>query len=175
MEIHRRELFGLGVGLVAGAALASCGGGTPEPPPEKKPAVPPPAPSAPFALPHVELEEKSIADLLAALVGKTETTASLVRKYRARIDACNERGPELRAVLALDPDADAHAAALDAERAAGKLRGPLHGIPILVKDNIDTAGKLPTTAGSRALAGTMAAADAPLITRLRAAGALVLG
>ena len=185
MAIRRREFFELGVGLVAGAALASCGGGGTPPEADKKPPeadkkapspTPSPSPSpSPMVLPHPELEERSIADLLAALAAKTETTASLVAKYRARIDACNERGPELRAVLVLDPDADAQAAVLDAERAAGKLRGPLHGIPILVKDNIDTAGKLPTTAGSRALAGTFATADAPLITRLRAAGALVLG
>ena len=89
-----------------------------------------------------ELVELSIADLAAKLASGAETTVSLVDKYRRRIAAMNEQGPMLRAVLELDREADVRtrAATLDAERAAGKLRGPLHGIPILVKDNIDDGG-----------------------------------
>jgi amidase len=104
-----------------------------------------------------------------------ETARSLVHKYLARIDAIDRNGPALRAVLETDPDAEALADALDAERRAGKLRGPLHGIPLLVKDNIDTAGKLTTTAGSLALDGSVAPRDAFAIAKLRDAGAIILG
>ena len=104
-----------------------------------------------------------------------ETARSLVAKYRQRIAALDQRGPMLRAVLELSPEADAIAAGLDAERAAGRLRGPLHGIPILVKDNIDTGDQMTTTCGSLVLEGSRAAADAFVVARLRAAGAIVLG
>jgi amidase len=105
----------------------------------------------------------------------SETARSLVDKYRRRIEALDRRGPMLRAVLELNPEADAIAAQLDAERAAGKLRGPLHGLPILVKDNIDTGDQMTTTAGSLALEGSRAAKDAFVVSRLRAAGAIILG
>ncbi len=95
--------------------------------------------------------------------------------YSERIAALDRTGPTLRAVIELNPDAGAIADRLDAERRAGRVRGPLHGIPVLIKDNIDTADSMSTTAGSLALEGSIAARDAFLVTRLRDAGAVILG
>ena len=103
------------------------------------------------------------------------TSAELVAGYLDRIARIDRTGPRVNAVLELDPDAEAQARALDAERANGTVRGPLHGIPVLVKDNIATAGAAGTTAGSLALAGVRALHDAPLVARLRGAGAVILG
>jgi len=94
-----------------------------------------------------------------------------VELYSTRIEALNRQGPELRAVIEMNPDALADAARLDRE----PKRGPLHGIPILIKDNIETAGKMSTSAGSLALEGWHAPQDAPVVARLRAAGAVILG
>ncbi len=104
-----------------------------------------------------------------------ESAASLVKQYLARIDAIDQKGPAINAVIELNPDALAIAAQLDAERKAGKLRGPLHGIPVLIKDNIDTADKMHTSAGSLALADNIAARDSFVAERLRAAGAVIIG
>ncbi len=103
------------------------------------------------------------------------TAAETVTALLRRIDEVDRSGPTLRSVIRTDPEAVATASRLDDERAAGRTRGPLHGVPVLVKDNVDTAGALGTTAGSLALCDAGPAADAPLVTRLRAAGALVLG
>ncbi len=105
----------------------------------------------------------------------TLTSVEVVRALERRIDEIDRSGPTVRAVLGGNPDAEVEAATLDAEREAGRTRGPLHGIPVLVKDNIDTAGPMGTTAGSLALAGSPPATDAPLVRQLRAAGAIVLG
>jgi amidase len=99
-----------------------------------------------------------------------------VQHYLDRIDRLDRRGPQLRAVIEINPDALATAEALDAEAKAKRPRGPLHGVPILIKDNIDTADRMKTTAGSLALAGAPTPKqDAPLVNRLRAAGAVILG
>ncbi len=103
------------------------------------------------------------------------TAASLVGEYLKRISALDKRGPALNSVIELNPDAPADAAALDRELKERGPRGPLHGVPLLVKDNIDTAGRMRTTAGSLALADSTAARDAFVISRLRAAGAVLLG
>ena len=103
------------------------------------------------------------------------TSAALVQAYIDRIARIDRAGPSLRSVLAVNPDALADAKALDSERAAKGARGPLHGVPILVKDNIETLGPLPTTAGSLALLHNVTGRDAPVIARLRAAGAVILG
>ena len=103
------------------------------------------------------------------------TSRRLVDLYSERIAALDRTGPTLRAVIELNPDARAIADRLDAERRAGRVRGPLHGIPVLIKDNIDTADAMMTTAGSLALEGSIAARDAFLVTRLREAGAVILG
>ena len=99
------------------------------------------------------------------------TSAVLIERHLARIELLN---PELNAVIAIDPTARAQARALDARLAAGEWAGPLHGIPVLLKDNIETKDQ-PTTAGSLALAGNATGRDAPLVARLREAGAIILG
>lgn len=103
------------------------------------------------------------------------TSKTLVQRYLARIAAIDKAGPRLNAVIELNPDAGKIAADLDRERKAGKVRGPLHGIPVLLKDNIATGDKMSTTAGSLALDGVRAARDAFVAARLRDAGAVILG
>jgi amidase len=122
-----------------------------------------------------DVAEKDIATLQADLGAHRVTSVELVRAYEARISALDRAGPHLNSVLILNPDAMAEARALDAERAAKGPRGPLHGIPILVKDNIETLDAMPTTAGSLALARNVTGRDAPVVARLRAAGAIILG
>jgi amidase len=122
-----------------------------------------------------DVEERSVAEWQAALARGELTSRQLVERYLQRIESLDAQGPKLRAVLETNPEALDIAATLDAERRAGKLRGPLHGIPILVKDNIDTADRMHTTAGSEALAADRPARDAFIVERLRAAGAIVLG
>jgi amidase len=180
IAIARRDLFRGGATIVAGAALTACGRPAPAAPAPVTPATassPPPvtAPVAAAAPPGADLVEATFADLTARMLAGSDTAASLVAKYRQRIEALDQKGPMLRAVLELNPDAEAIAAALDAERAAHKPLGPLHGIPILVKDNIDTGDKMTTTAGSLALEGSHAERDAFVVARLRAAGAIILG
>jgi amidase len=123
---------------------------------------------------RVNVEELSLADLGAQLAKRTTTSEAATRAYLARIAAIDRKGPTLRSVIAINPQAIAQARSLDAERKAGRVRGPLHGVPILVKDNIETA-ELPTTAGSLALKDNLTRRDAPVIARLRAAGAVILG
>jgi amidase len=127
------------------------------------------------ATPRYDVAEKSIAELQADMGAGAVTSESLVEAYLARIAALDEGGPALNAVLAVNPNALEDARALDAERAAGSVRGPLHGVPILVKDNIETADPIATTAGSIALAENITGRDAPAIARLREAGVVVLG
>ncbi len=103
------------------------------------------------------------------------TARRLVELYTARIEAIDRGGPALRSVIELNPDALSIADALDAERRTRGVRGPLHGIPVLLKDNIDTGDRMMTTAGSLALQGSTAARDAFVAGRLRAAGAVILG
>lgn len=116
-----------------------------------------------------------MADLARRLDRGEVTAVSLVEGYLERIEAIDRRGPALRSILEIDPNARAIAAALDAERKAKGPRSPLHGVPIVVKDNIDTAGPMLTTAGSRALSEAPAPADATIVQKLRAAGAVILG
>src|SRR3954468_15799787 len=121
------------------------------------------------------LEEATVGELQDAMAAGRYTSRRLVELYTERISAIDRSGPTLRSVIELNPDALAIADGLDAERKTGRVRGPLHGIPVLVKDNIDTADRMMTTAGSLALEGPPALHDAFIITRLRAAGAVVLG
>lgn len=121
------------------------------------------------------LEEATIADLRAALASGRLTAVRLVAAYLDRIAALNLSGPALRAVIEVNPDALAIADELDRLSAGSGPRGPLHGIPILLKDNIDTADRMETTAGSLALVGARPARDATVAARLRAAGAVILG
>lgn len=122
----------------------------------------------------IPVEELTLAEAQQRLSNGVLTSRALTQTYLDRISAIDAAGPELHAVLELNPDALRDADALDVERHAGKVRGPLHGIPVLVKDNIDIAGMV-TSAGSLALVDNRAAADAFLVARLRAAGAVILG
>lgn len=122
------------------------------------------------------VEEADIATLGEALRSGRATSRQLVESYLARIHSIDRGGPRLNSVIDLNSDALALAASLDAELAAGKHRGPLHGIPILIKDNIDTADRMKTTAGSFALVDAPTPTrDAPIVARLREAGAVLLG
>ena len=125
---------------------------------------------APFAL-----DETTLADLQSAMASGRMTAHSITQQYLDRIHALDRTGPTLRSVIEINPDALSIAGTLDRERKAGRVRGPLHGIPILVKDNINTADRMTTTAGSYALAGSIPLQDATIAARLRAAGAILLG
>jgi amidase len=121
------------------------------------------------------LHETTIADLQAAMSSGEVTAQQITLDYMAAIEAIDWAGPELRSVIEINPEAATIAGELDRERAAGYLRGPLHGIPILLKDNIDTDDAMQTTAGSLALLGSRPAQDATVAARLRDAGAVILG
>ena len=122
-----------------------------------------------------ELEEATIAELQAGMASGKYTSRAITAVYLQRIEALDKKGPGLRSVLETNPDALAQAAAFDAERKAKGPRGPLHGIPILVKDNVATRDRMQSTAGSLALVGVSPPRDAFLVEQLRAAGAVLLG
>jgi amidase len=157
----RRRLAGRPVRALALSALVAAACQAPPPPPRETPTF--------------DLEEATIADLQQRMRSGRETSQSLVDKYLARIESVDGSGPALHSVIEINPDARAIAVALDAERKAKGPRGPLHGIPVLIKDNIATADRMMTTAGSLALAGATPPADAFLVSQLRAAGAVILG
>lgn len=122
-----------------------------------------------------ELDELSISNLQAGMAAGRFNAVSLVRKYSDRIEKIDRHGPSLRAVVEMNPDALEIARELDRERKANRVRGPLHGIPVLIKDNIDTHDKMMCTAGSLALLGSHPLEDALVVRRLRQAGAVILG
>jgi amidase len=122
-----------------------------------------------------DLNEITINELQQKMQTGTATALSLTNMYLKRIKEIDKKGPKINAVIELNPDAIAIATAMDKERKAGKIRGPLHGIPVLIKDNINTGDKMMTTAGSLALVGNIAAKDAFIVQQLRAAGAVLLG
>jgi len=131
-----------------------------------------PGASSARVLPSFELEEVTIAALQEGMKAGKWTARALSEIYIARIEALD---PSVRSVLEINPDAAAMADQLDAERKAKKLRGPLHGVPILVKDNVATADRMATTAGSQALLGVTPPRDAAVARKLREAGAVILG
>src|SRR6185437_11472091 len=146
--------------LAAGAALVATAV-------QAQPAPPPfPGGLSPFA---------SGADQQAAMQAGRVTSEQLVQAYEARIAALDTRGPRLNAIITLNPHALADARKLDAERRAGRVRGPLHGVPVLLKDNIESADGTATTAGSLALKDNVTGRDAPLVRRLTDAGAVIIG
>lgn len=129
--------------------------------------------TAPLRADTVALTDATVAQLQAAMTAGTLTSEKLTQLYLARIDAYEKAGPKLHAIITLNPKALEEARALDAERRAGRIRGPLHGIPILLKDNIDTRD-LPTTGGFYALRDSIPSQDAEQTRRLRAAGCVIL-
>lgn len=133
------------------------------------------AAAAPKGVALDNLLDAGVREQGAAMAAGKLNSQQLVKRYLARIAAVDKAGPRLNSVIELNPDALKIAADLDRERAAGKLRGPLHGIPVLLKDNIATGDKMSTSAGSLALDGVRATRDAFVAERLRAAGAVIIG
>lgn len=164
-SLSRRAFVGAGVaGAIASAVGIDVRAAAAEPPRHGT------APDVPF-----QLDELTLADLQRGMASGRDTAHSLCEAYLSRIDQLDRRGPMLRAVLQLNPDARAIASALDAERKAKGMRGPLHGIPVLIKDNIGTHDRMATAAGSRALAYSIPDRDSFVAERLRAAGAVIMG
>jgi len=163
-RLSRRDFLKTGVSGSVAAALAAIPGTAGTQPPPSSPGVP-----------KFELDEVTIDGLRERMDSGRETARSIVGKYAARIEAVDRGGPAIRSVIEMNPDADALADALDRERAGGRIRGPLHGIPVLIKDNIDTADRMATTAGSLALVGAKPPEDAFVVRKLREAGAVILG
>jgi amidase len=130
---------------------------------------------APFDAHTSELDESTVADLQAGMVSGKFTATSLTGVYLARIEEIDRRGPAVNSVIEINPDALQIAANSDRERRQKGLRGPLHGIPVLIKDNIDTADRMLTTAGSLALVGSRPEQDSFVARKLREAGAVILG
>ncbi|MEZ5283559.1 MAG: amidase family protein [Vicinamibacterales bacterium] len=128
----------------------------------------------PATAPVVDVVELSVSDAASQMTAGTLTARALTQGYLDRIAAVDDSGPTLNAVIEVNPRALQEAEALDAERAQGRVRGPLHGIPVLIKDNVDIAG-LVNSAGSLAMAEHRPSADAFLVARLREAGVVVLG
>jgi len=139
---------------------------------ETSPANTSPANAPPAAF---ELDELSVSELQAGMVSGKYTAQLLARKYLDRIDEIDKRGPAINSVIELNPDALSIASELDKERKAKGARGPLHGIPVLIKDNIDTQDRMTTTAGSLALGGSSPLQDSSVAKKLREAGAVILG
>ena len=121
------------------------------------------------------VEKSSLSQLSEQIASKEVTSEEVTAAYINRVATIDKAGPTINSIIALSPDALDQARAMDAELKAGKYRGPLHGLPILLKDNIEAAGTLPTTAGSLALKDNVTNRDAPLVARLREAGAVILG
>jgi len=133
------------------------------------------SPAPAVNVPPFELDEVTVAELQKQMAGGQRSSKQITQAYLQRIAELDRKGPELRSVIETNPEALEIAAALDAERKAKGPRGPLHGIPVLVKDNVDTRDKMTTTAGSLALEGSVPAKDSHVAKRLRDAGAVILG
>ena len=159
-SMHRRTFLYLGV-LAGGTAFAR---------PQSESAAPSPVPVKPF-----ELDEATVADLQAGMKSGKYTARSITEKYLERIGEIDKRGPAINAIIELNPDALAIADNLDQERREKGARGPMHGIPVLIKDNIGTTDRMMTTAGSLALSGSIPSRDAFVARRLREAGTVILG
>ena len=170
--MDRRKFIRSGslAGLSVAAISSSCNDNIEKQEPKKVEPVPVGELKDDFALNEVTIDE------LQQKMTKGELSSrSITEMYLHRIESIDKSGPALNAVLEINPDALALADTLDAERRAGKYRGPLHGIPVLIKDNINTADKMMTTAGALALEGNVATNDAFIVQKLREAGAIILG
>ncbi len=168
MDLDRRDFLRLGATAAAATAAARVIGAGGAVAPETRTVEE-------LGAPAPQIEEATIADLQAAMTAGSLTALSLVRMYLTRIRSLDQSGPRLNSILEVNPDAEAIAMALDAERRQGIVRGPLHGIPIVLKDNIDTADAMVTAAGSLALVGAAPPLDSTVASKLRAAGAVILG
>ncbi len=166
--MDRRRFLGTGAAAGAGFALGS-GGCAPSDTPGARMGE-----SVDDAIPSFELDEVTVAELQASMASGEHTARSITELYLGRIEALDGQGPELRSIIELNPDALQIADELDAERAAGNVRGPLHGIPVAIKDNLDTHDGMTTTAGSLALEGSIPPQDSFLAAKLREAGAIIL-
>jgi amidase len=122
-----------------------------------------------------ELDEETISSLQEKLTSGKYTSQQLVELYLKRIETIDKNGPNLNSIIEINPDAVSIAKEMDKERSEGKTRGPLHGIPVVIKDNIDTADKMQTTAGSLAMVGNIASTDAFIVKKLRESGAIIVG
>jgi len=156
-ELSRRDVLKLGAGAVAGAAALSV------------------VRSLPAAAAPSNLNEMTVAQMQAAMASNQLSSLDLVNFYLTRIKTLDQSGPTVNSVIEVNPDATAIAQSLDAERRAGHVRGPLHGIPVLLKDNVGTGDKMQTAAGSLGLVGSPAAHDSAVAANLRDAGAVILG
>jgi len=177
-EVTRRTLFRLGALAGAGASVAGAGAFKGSAAWAQEAADSPATAeeiAAAVASAPTELNEATIAELQDMMTKRRLSATELTEYYISRINALDRRGPKVNAILELNPDAIAIAEALDKERRTKGPRGPLHGIPMVVKDNVDTADKMHTTAGSFALLGPPAPQDATVAARLRAAGVVILG
>ncbi|KIA90733.1 amidase [Kaistella jeonii] len=124
---------------------------------------------------NFELDEMTVLELQDKMEKGIYTSAQITQLYLDRIEAIDENGPKLNSMIEVNPEALSIAKAMDQERKEGNVRGPLHGIPVVIKDNIDTEDKMMTTAGALALVGHIAEKDAFIVTQLRNAGAVILG
>ena len=170
--LDRREFL-----TVAGAgtlALTAGAGGCGSAPATPSSAIVQEEPNC-WVVPQFELEEMTVDDLQAGMASGQWSATEITEMYLGRIAAIDRQGPTLRSIIETNPDALQLARDLDAERAAGGVRGPLHGIPILIKDNIGTNDRMSTSAGSLALEGSISPVDAYIALKLRQAGAIILG
>ncbi len=167
--MHRRSFLknstAAGLSVAAAASLTACATGSSDESTDAKENE-----AEPFALNEITIE-----DAQQQMAAGTLTAVGLTQQYINRIAAIDKAGPMLNAVIEMNPDAIKIAENMDAERKVGKIRSSLHGIPVLIKDNIDTADKMQTTAGALALSGNIAKKDAFIIGKLREAGAVLLG
>ena len=166
--MKRRDFLTTGTLAAAGVGslLTSCNPNSP------KTTVPA---TAVDAVPDFELNEENILSLQEKMAAGKLSAEQMTNLYLQHIEAIDKKGPLLNCVIEINPDALSTAKMMDEERKAGKIRGPLHGIPVLIKDNINTADKMQTTAGALAMQGNIAATDAFVARRLREAGAIILG
>jgi len=165
-ELDRRDFVKLGGVALTAAGLSACA------PVERRDRRPEGEPW--WISESFELEEATMTELASAMERGERTSVEIVQRYLDRIGALDRSGPRLRSIIETNPDALTIARALDEERAAGNVRGPLHGVPIVLKDNIDTADAMTTTAGSYALEGHLAPRDSGVAAKLREAGAVLL-
>ncbi len=172
--MDRRGFVGAAVAGGAGAVVMGAPGCVPDDQPGSSTAGAAPGLAADDPPPPFELDEVTVADLQAAMGSGERTARSIVQLYLERIEALDGQGPELRSVIETNPDALEIAAQLDEERRTRGPRGPLHGIPVALKDNIDTRDRTTTTAGSLALEGSVPPRDSFVAQQLREAGAVIL-